>query len=273
MYRHSVPQETESSLTITAQATRVAIRGEGMTELVGDVLLKCTGGSPTAEPSGAFLYLTIFLFFTNPITSRIIRDNTTEAMLCEMGTCHDRVLIRGELRQPNLLQFGPFPANLPGPNGLSLYHITNLRVNAGVGAAGVSEVEMAVQAGGVEVLNGRQSVALVRPGLAFGVRNATSAGFLGCEGHLPSPGSGQILRIATLRYTEGSAHAFKSRIRASFAITVASAHVYPAESPGLTTVSDEVDSELRHVGIADFGCERDLQSIISKPAMPGRGTG
>ncbi|MFN7926101.1 MAG: hypothetical protein U0Q16_38745 [Bryobacteraceae bacterium] len=70
----------------TTAASVPVIRAEGQTELVGDVLMVCTGGTPT--PAGESLRLINIQVFTQPavsITSRIthsqVLNNFTEALL------------------------------------------------------------------------------------------------------------------------------------------------------------------------------------------------
>jgi hypothetical protein len=64
------------------------VRAEGLTELVGDIVLDCTGGVPTAGPNGSVAALSIpqvnFTIFLNTnVTSRIINttSNLSEAIL------------------------------------------------------------------------------------------------------------------------------------------------------------------------------------------------
>lgn len=56
------------------------VRVEGITELVGDVLIQCTGGTPTAV-GAAVPAVNIQIFLNTNITSRILSDPWTEALL------------------------------------------------------------------------------------------------------------------------------------------------------------------------------------------------
>jgi len=70
-----------------APAATPQLRGEGMTELVGDILITCTGGTPVAAgtPVGT---ANIVVNLTVPVTSRILSNTGSEALLLidEPGT-------------------------------------------------------------------------------------------------------------------------------------------------------------------------------------------
>ncbi|MFN7921618.1 MAG: hypothetical protein U0Q16_16070 [Bryobacteraceae bacterium] len=100
-------------LSCTAQAAGTpSIRAEGVTELVGDVLIQCTGGTPT--PVGQSLKQVNIQVFTQPavnITSRILSSGTlnnfTEALLImddpstTSATTVDKQTICGSTDFPN----------------------------------------------------------------------------------------------------------------------------------------------------------------------------
>jgi len=61
-------------------ANPTIVRAEGLTELVGDLTLNCTGGSPT--PLGATIPLSnVTIFLNTNITSRLVSGNISEATL------------------------------------------------------------------------------------------------------------------------------------------------------------------------------------------------
>jgi len=61
-------------------ANPTIVRAEGLTELVGDLTLNCTGGSPT--PLGAAIPLSnVTVFLNTNITSRLVSGNISEATL------------------------------------------------------------------------------------------------------------------------------------------------------------------------------------------------
>jgi len=81
-------------------AAPTIVRAEGLTELVGDLTLNCTGGTPT--PFGAAIPLTnVTIFLNTNITSRLISGNLSEATLM--------------IDDPHPL--APIPSNAAVPNG------------------------------------------------------------------------------------------------------------------------------------------------------------
>lgn len=67
------------SCTSNAGATPL-VRAEGIAELVGDVVLNCTGGTPT--PAGAIVpQVNIQVFLNTNITSRLVSDPLSEALI------------------------------------------------------------------------------------------------------------------------------------------------------------------------------------------------
>jgi len=65
-----------SILTCQATVNPILVRGEGLTERMGDILLQCTGGIPNSGVSGN---LTIFL--SVPMTNRIDSNGYSDLML------------------------------------------------------------------------------------------------------------------------------------------------------------------------------------------------
>ena len=81
------------SVACTAKAEPLTVRAEGVTELVGDLVLRCTGGTPT--PAGKPVPLaTVQVFLTNTnITSRLLSTDSglSEATLLiddQIGRAH-----------------------------------------------------------------------------------------------------------------------------------------------------------------------------------------
>ena len=67
----TVPASAQSTTVCTIQsATDNLARAEGYTELVGDVLLACTGGTPTAAGQPV-PQITIQVFLSQNVTSKI----------------------------------------------------------------------------------------------------------------------------------------------------------------------------------------------------------
>ena len=75
-------QDAQNPLTCRVTAIAPIVRVEGLTELVGDVVLKCTDGTPT-PPGVAVPAYDVKLTLNTGVTSRIINANTglSEALL------------------------------------------------------------------------------------------------------------------------------------------------------------------------------------------------
>jgi len=70
----------QTSMTCNATTNSTQARSEGITELMGDILLTCSGGSPV--PLGNNIPQTNFVVFTNStITSRLLTGSVSEAIL------------------------------------------------------------------------------------------------------------------------------------------------------------------------------------------------
>ena len=72
----------QSVLCVANAGVPPIVRAEGITELVGDVLLNCTGGTPTPV-TGTIPLSNIPVFLNTTITSRIVGPaaNASEALL------------------------------------------------------------------------------------------------------------------------------------------------------------------------------------------------
>jgi uncharacterized protein (TIGR03437 family) len=136
--------------------TPVSVRREGMTELLSDIVLKCTGGTPSAR--GAVLPKYQVVLASNAmLTSRIMVPGVTntgmsEALLVvdepsfsEQNGCASQPsgdacpAVAGDATAPNVFQgrqvqansitFRGVPVDPPGPQGVRTMRITNLRAN------------------------------------------------------------------------------------------------------------------------------------------------
>ena len=88
------------SCTSNAGATPL-VRAEGIAELVGDVVLNCTGGTPT--PAGAIVpQVNIQVFLNTNITSRLVSDPLSEALILidEPAPAQQRACIPGTTTVP-----------------------------------------------------------------------------------------------------------------------------------------------------------------------------
>ena len=212
------------------------IRAEGLAELVGDVVLNCTGGTPTL--AGATVPLVNFRVFLNTnVTSWLVNSPVSEAFLmiddpapADQQICTGLCNITGVGGEPgvnysneynvwpgtyitgntasegNTLEWLGIPIDPPGTTSTRIIRITNVRVNAaqkGVGGGLIpSQVNMYISATGTTSLpinNPNQLVAFVQKGMTF---SADAASYLQCE--VPSG-------TTYVKYQEMFATAFKRR--------------------------------------------------------------
>ena len=77
----SVSAQVTPALSCTSNAGATPlVRAEGIAELVGDVVLNCTGGTPTA--AGAIVpQVNIQVFLNTNITTRLVSDPLSEALI------------------------------------------------------------------------------------------------------------------------------------------------------------------------------------------------
>ncbi|HYI97092.1 MAG TPA: hypothetical protein VEX68_26350 [Bryobacteraceae bacterium] len=133
----------------------MSVRAEGLAELVGDLVLKCTGGTPTAFGSAVPTYQ-VMITSSVPLTSRVLVPGATntglsEALLivdepsfseqigCATSTSGDGCpaiagstnsnILQGRQVQPNMITFRAVPINAPGASGARMLRIANLRAN------------------------------------------------------------------------------------------------------------------------------------------------
>jgi len=124
--------------------TPPTIRLEGITELVGDIVLTCQGGTPL--PAGTLVPQTNINFTLNtPITSRTLNPNTPQLLCpsingCTMTSSGVPAGAYNGITVPNVFQgaevgsnqvtFFGVPIVPPSTTGRRIFRITNVRANA-----------------------------------------------------------------------------------------------------------------------------------------------
>ncbi|MCZ2076144.1 MAG: hypothetical protein LC130_14225 [Bryobacterales bacterium] len=228
--------QTAFSCSATTGAVTPIIRGEGITELVGDIVLQCTGGTPAADPA-AVPQVNIQIFLNTQITSRLLDSNgTTEATLMiddpavgarQLGPIPGVVPAGGNnvylsrRVAENAIAFLGIPVDAPGTTGTRILRITNLRANAsGIGVSTTFIQNQAIAfisisgATTIPVNPAQLPVAFVSRGLDFSL-SGSALGFRQCVGvnkNLTSPNPDQNGTInAWLEFEEGFPTAFKVR--------------------------------------------------------------
>jgi len=201
--------------TATAGVPPLA-RAEGITELVGDIVLNCSGGS------GAAITANVQIFLNTNVTSRIITGNTTEALLL-LGEPAAATLgtnaFQGQLAGANSLVWLGVPI-LPGGTTEQTIRITNVRANA-TGVTTVnpnlppslipSQIVALISISGttsVPVNNPQQIVAFVQPGLVSSAGSETLRQCFSQNTNNSTDGKSAV----ALTYNEGFATSFKPRL-------------------------------------------------------------
>ena len=125
-----VPSEVSSPtiMSCVIGSTPAFARYEGLTELVGDILLTVSGGRSNGSGGSTDTFDVLFLFNAN-VTNRLLRERTCDAIL--IPDTDARVdAIYGELVSPNVLLFRSVPVSPPKHLGVRVLRTTMVRVNA-----------------------------------------------------------------------------------------------------------------------------------------------
>jgi len=190
-----------SFLRVSASANSVCARQECLTELMGDVFLRCTYDGDTP----ARMHATVTLAASAPIARHC------SVALFEVGRAGATAnLIPGVMGPPgtNEVTFR-VPLSGIGPRETRIFQISNLRCAA---YSGFSFVLVYATITGAPIEDAQQRVATIRKGLVFEARTADNSGLLADRGFETRRSADPIeRRIATLRFTEGFPNAFKSR--------------------------------------------------------------
>ncbi len=187
------------------------VRAEGLAELVGDLVLNCTGGIPTAQ-NVTVPKVNIRIFVNTNVTSWLVGGGTTseallliddpqpdDQMVCRAGQVCDVTGVGGEPGvdysqtynvwegiqvDTNQIEWRGVAVDPPGTRSSRVIRITNVRANAfQLGAGGLipSEVSALISitgAASIPVNDPQQTVAWVREGLDFSAQGSTH---LQCE--------------------------------------------------------------------------------------------
>jgi hypothetical protein len=213
------------------------VRLQGLSELVGDIIIQCTGGAPV--PAGAVVPTTnITVSLPTNVTSRLLGpgSNVSEALLlidepqpgsqvfcpsddtgCAGLPAGSGNMVKGQVFG-NQAVFPGVPVNPPGANVYRVYRITNVRANAfGVAGPGVIPLFAIIAASGnvnFPISNPFQLVGFVRNALSE--PTIAPASLRQCVVHpvSPSPDSGSSMTFAAavdIKVSELFATAFRPR--------------------------------------------------------------
>jgi hypothetical protein len=252
-----------SAVTANAQAFQCVanagvpplLRSEGLTELVGDMVLNCDG---VVDAGGITANIRIFL--NTNVTSRLVNDPGSEALLMvdEPGPGQQNFwpagsppplnplynVYQGTQTGVNTIDWLGIPIVAPGSSGSNrVYRITNVRANAnqlGTSSSLIpTQVFMFISISGttsVPVNNPQQVVGFIVPGMTF---SASGAAFRQCEDPEDT---------VDLTFTEGFASSFKVQGPVAGGQSIPGA-VYNTET-GFQTDDPDAPAE---IGMADQG--------------------
>jgi len=277
---------------------QASIRAEGLTELVGDIIITCTGGTPVA--SGPYPTITLNIYMSALVTSRVLVSATPpllETLLliddpapasqvpCVAATCNNTDNVhQGRLPQFNSVSFSGIPINPPGPNAQRTVRVKNLRVNASLQPTGSQVIASLILTGtNVNPLNSAQQVvANVRQALSMEMRSitdttlASALTLVACTGNNIDLANNSSAAYGTpggrtfhLRFSEASGFPDAWR-RRNVATSLANpGNLGAQESPSLTYTTETgfynpnfADTNgLRRAGLADQGTR--LRAVFS----------
>ena len=265
----------QGPLTCNVLAVPAQLRAEGLTELIGDIVLTCSGGTPT--PAGSSIpQANISVYLNTNVTSRILSNGGSEALLLldEPGSPANPVQelcpnltgcvvagnggsgepFNGSTSRPNVFQgvvsansvtFQGVPVEAPGA-GSRTYRLTNIRANAsGVAANAAAQIIANVSVSGstsLPLANPQRIVGAVMPSLSYANGSITAAVCVGLS---------NTNEAAVLDFTETYTSAFRTR-------TIAGTDVGGTalqQTPGVdyNTESGFIFPGLPGSGLADFG--------------------
>jgi len=301
------------------------VRSEGYAELLGDIVIQCTGGAPVA-PGGAVPLANITVALNNTIvTSKGLSNGFSEALLlidepgagssvgpggslpqtvcgsaagigagvtgsCQVvagnnGGYYGAVLtgtttvvnVFPGIVSNNQVIFNGIPVLAPVTSGFArVFRITNVRGNASqfAGQAGSFQGQIPVLASvsissGIQLTNPLQTVGYLFNGLGTtAVRNPNNDGTGSAMLALAQCGTSGLTRGAILRFTEGFAAAFKTRVAPTASYSGALTNTSGPITGGVSTVVQNMPAQILPgsesgfilpvggngtAGLADFG--------------------
>jgi uncharacterized protein (TIGR03437 family) len=207
----AVGEAQNAGLVCEVTAQPAIVRSEGVTERVGDVVLRCTGGVPNAVARGNLAVL-----LSAPVTNRIVGTGvTTDVVLTvDSGGGPAPANVNGVFLTASGITFDGLEVPL-SPAGAAEVRIANLRVQASLLNGAVIYANIAnTGLNQIAIVNSRVAVALPQPSLLASVSGrliCTPAG-LPLPPESPQPSFADFVRVraavATTRITEAFAHSF-----------------------------------------------------------------
>jgi hypothetical protein len=247
------PTSTVQTLSCSASSTPYLVRHNGITELVGDLILSFLGQDPPSNVAMLEL-VKIALALNTTVCNRIsLPDMTDATMVIERPGSAS--YLRGKLTAANFVEFAPTLAEVVDATTI---RVSNIRANASALIAG-REPLTAITA--VVVINDipldiQQTLAYLDLGFGF---DLTFKMKIAALRQLSVAGSINGLRITTVRFRELFPCALKTRApnshvsRSTVVGTGRDCEVLICESGHQNKVFTNQDGSLAISGLADFG--------------------
>ncbi len=267
--------DAQGALTCVAlnQSTPTA-RAEGVAELVSDLLVLCTGGTPVSS-GAAIPAFDMTLTFNAKVSSRIIGTDgqSSEALLlmdeplagsqfpCEQpaGVCQsvgnatgtgyyggdpatNRNVFQGMRGAGTTLLWKSIPFDPPGTDQYRVFRFTNLRLDATsltggateLGTTGITITGTAGTSATIPVASGALTLGTVSPSLTAAVRDAGNGANSPSGVTVSVATAASMARVATLHFAGGFPEADKARTVAAFIDADTSPPPVDQNLPGVT---------------------------------------
>lgn len=200
----------QSALVCTASSTPATVRGEGITERVGDIVLNCAGGTAGATITG-----NLSVILNVNITNRLGLNSSTVTgvvFTIDSGSGPQTVTTPGTLTAPNTLTFNGLSFTL-SPSGTAVLRIADIRGAATeVMLGSLSSIQAFLSINSLAVNNNQLTVGNVFRGLYSSLSSPLVCAQTGSP--LPTNTASLVSFLAsnaifnTTRVTEGFAGAF-----------------------------------------------------------------
>jgi hypothetical protein len=207
-----IAQPQSSTITCTDAAVNPAVRVEGIAELLGDIVISCSGGSP-----GTVMTLNLAVFLNVAVTNRVSAAGATDVSLTvDSGSGPAPASVPAILQGSNGVSFNGFSVTIPASQKVN-FRISNLRGNVSqIGSGFQQAVQAALTLTGLPLVSSLNPVSVGIP--APGLLASYSSSGIRCTGSaLPSTLSFSNLfmfgtRFASTRVTEGFPSAFEAKM-------------------------------------------------------------
>jgi len=203
-------QPTSLGTTCVTTAVNPTLRLEGITELIGDVVLQCTGGTPTT-PGQEIPRVNIVLNAPRTITSKLLASTSTYGDYTEALLLVDEPTVNGNQAGPGTYSGVQRPCPMDGSFSSSLNYCvtyapnsngsTYQTVNSGQAAADMLPPQAFTYdgtSGHPNIFQGRLSNSY-NQAFPTALENATAVGFFGVPFDPPGTNWTRTLRITNVR--------------------------------------------------------------------------